>query len=893
MEWGAATIGGRGEWMTGPLGVGQAGLARRLGADGRVRWTRLALGALILTLLVGLWVRGEGSRLASVRAFPTTTGTLTVPGLSRSVDVHRDANGIPHIEAVLELDAYAAMGFVHAQDRLGQMLWMRRLAQGRTAEWIGSRGLDSDRMARTLGLAHHAGRELERLPASTLGILEAYSAGVNARLARVRSGEVAQPLILAGFETDYADWRPVDSLTLLKLIAWSTGNLLETVIVLDDLLERVDSVLARPFRPTGRGIEGVEIPPSMPNRDVFAEGAAPPENELLSPGRELVSSTAIRGGTAFALGGELTRSGSPILVADLHLPATIPSLVYETHFRGGRVDVAGVSIPGMPVVWLGRNLHLSWAAIPARAVTVDIYKEIVRESAGLYQNGSRWVPLEERAEVIRHRDATGQWVEETLMVRSTHHGPLINPLLRASSPSPQETDAAAQTPPVGTMGPPGGVGASAKAPAERGPLALAWTGAVPGDGMTSLLDLARGRTSEALIDALASHHEPVLSVVYADDRGHVGMQLAGWLPARRLASGLALMPGRMRGYDWRGRIDYTALPALHRPPGKDPTGRGWVISADGSLDDGLTDINVDWLWRTGERTRRLETRLADTYAERGHFDLRSAAAIQIDRHTDVAERVIPALLRLAQREGTLRPEAREIAQLIQRWDGDVSAESRGAAAYHVLMEHLVEGLFAEPFGDALYQRYLALPGVRPDAVVERLIVEAERLEMAGGWTDVERVSAVVRAALRHTWVSLVGRLGPDRDAWRWGGLHRIGFRPFAAGLGADRGLATELVPTGGDATSIAMTSHPLGQVRGRDRASAYRVDAAATYRLAVDLGDRDGMLSALAPGQSEHPRHAHYRSGIEGWLEGRARVLATSALLVNESRDHLLLEPAP
>ena len=855
-------------------------VAERPGGVGRPSAPVVAVALVLVAAVLWLGVRRLGDEQAARRSFALESGTLPLAGLAAPVEVLRDARGIPHMEAVRERDAWVALGFIHAQDRLAQMLWLRRLARGRTAEVVGESGLVADRMARTLGLAMHAEAQVDRLDAGVREVLRAYSQGVNGRLQRIRTRQVGAPLGLASTGETFDDWSPADSLAVVKLIAWSSGNLLETGIVLDDLIERLGSVLARPFKPTGVGVQGVEIPSEMPLPSVVRRARELSRRELSAPSRDLTSAAAIRGGSAWVLAGRYTKSGAPILVADLHLAPTAPSLVYEIHLRGAGVDVAGATIPGVPVVWAGRNLHVAWAATPARAVTADLYKETIRPEEGLYQNGTLWVPLAERREVIRVRTASGLLREEEIVIRSTRHGPLIGDLLRpAARAIPRRATAAVagRTPGLPVT--------------QREPLALAWSGAIPGDGIGALLAVARARDADQLVHALRRHHEPVMAVVYADDKGRAGVQLAGWLPRRSLPSGLVPVPGRLRLFDWREPIEFSALPAVRIADqrsgsvSRDP--RPWVIAADGSLDDGLTAASIEWLWRTGERSRRLAERLESLTAPgAGKVDLRTAAALQIDVMGSVSREVIPALLRLGQVGGSLRPEAREIAQLLGRWDGEMGADSRGAAAYHVLMEHLVEELFREPFGEDLYFRYLALPGVRPAAVVSALLLSADRLAARGGWTDLERVSEAVRSSLRRTWFSLSYRLGPGRDGWAWGRLHRLVFRPFARSGGAgDAGFGKlRPVAVGGDGTTLGATAYEYTR--------PYRVSEAATYRLAVDLAAPDRMLSSLAPGQSEHPQHPHFADGFERWLAGRPSLLLTSRLLVEEeSSERLLLEP--
>jgi len=840
------------------------------------------VGIVVAASLVGAFGWIQFARLADEKAarrsFPQASGTLTLGGLAARVDVIRDARGVPHIEALSERDAFVAFGLVHAQDRLAQMLWLRRLAQGRTAEIAGKRGLLADRLARTLGFALHAEAELARLDPDTLDPLVAYSSGINSRLGRVRSGAVRAPESLAGPAAAIEDWRPVDSIAVQKLLAWSSSNGMETGLVLDDLIRWLGGGSARPFFPSGTRGWGVEIP-GDPDDVSFGRRAPLPQGELPSPEAPLGGSLRMRGGTAVAISGRHTTSGAPILIADLRLPATAPSLVYEVHLRGGEMEVAGASVPGIPLVWVGRNLNVAWSASPANAVTVDLYDEVLRVERGLYQSGSVWTALEERREVIRVLGSTGKMHEVEWIVRSTRHGPLINELLR----DPDELKSAE-------------AGSLMAALEERGPLALAWTGMLPGQGISSLLAVMRSGDAEELIAALEHHHEPVMTVVYADDRGNVGMQLAGWLPQRRLATDVVPVPGRMWLYDWRAPIEYPALPAQRISSSQAGRSPAWVMAADGPLDDNLSSVEIEWLWRTGAHERalgeRLNRLLADLREEGKKLDVNAAVALQSDLSGNGRRDVIDALLRLSSVGGGLRPEAREVAQMLGRWDGGSEAASRGAAAYHVLIEHLIEELFAPRFGAELLARYLALPHVRPAAVVEELILAADSAGRYGGWSDVGQVGEAVRHSLRRTWVSLSHRLGSSRKDWNWGQLHRHRVRPFNERLPRPARFGSQLyeAPVGGN-------EGVLGRPLFERSAGSFSTDAVASYRMVVDLSERDRMRSSLAPGQAEHPDHPHFADGLDRWLQGRPSLLPTSHQLLEDllseagGGQRLLLEP--
>ena len=852
--------------------------AERLRLSGR--WSPWKGIAALAALGLLVWVGGRAAESVQRArdAFPSESGRWAVPGLAAPVSILRDARGIPHIEAVEDHDGWQALGLAHGQDRLAQILWLRRLARGATAEVVGEKGLESDRMARTLGLGLLADEQAGLLAADSRRVLEAYSAGLNAQIERIRSGLAAPPLSLLGSPAQIRDWQPSDSIAVLKLIAWSSGNGLETGIVLDQLIRVLGGGAAAPFRPDGPG--DWAGPSGLQGSSPIAPGAdsTPPALgglEPALPGRDLVRSTRIGGGTAFVLGGRHTESGGPILVADLHLPTTTPALVYEAHLRTPQLDVVGATIPGIPLFWVGRNPKLVWAAVPAGAVTVDLYMETIRESDGTYHDGGGWVPLEVRQEVIRVQIASG-FREEELTVRSTRHGPLVNPLLSGSGRSEENGSSA------GEMHP---------------PISLAWTGREEGDGFAALLEVARASRAKGLRSALANHHEPVVAVVYSDASGDAGIQLAGWIPERTLPSSLVPVPARMRIYDWRGRLPYDRLPSVQfdasdSSPG--PGGRGWVAFADGPIDEGIKASGIEWMWRPGQRERRLSgllERLTESHADSAladrrwteRVDLRTVAAIQTDLGAGNVDEVVPAILRLARLKGPLTPEAEEVASLLSSWDGRMAADSPGGAVYSVLNHHLFAALFRPVLGDPLYHRYLALPDVQPGFMLGRVLLSADRRRAPGGWADLDRVVVALRESLRRTWVTLVYRLGPSRADWLWAGLHGLEFRPFDGSESPSSSILAQGV--GGDASTLATSA---------SAPSGFEVASASTYRLAVDLAARDRVLSALAPGQSEHPRHSHFDDGAERWLGGRMNLLLTSRLHVEEeSQAPLLLEPLP
>jgi penicillin amidase len=793
----------------------------------------LLVAAGVFGVLALLVVGGIRERWAARRAFPVEEGKLAVPGLSIPISIFRDEHGIAHGEARTREDALFALGFIHAQDRLAQMVWLSRLAHGRTAEVIGEQGLPADRFARALNLAGAAETDFSRLSTGARAALDAYAAGVNAGIEQVRSREVAAPIAMQRLGIPLEPWRPVDSLAVLKFYAWGLSSSVDASLVLWDVQERLGGIGARPFfPPEGRG-----------------DGDAAPASSRLTAGlwRDPLRRAAGMegwsvGSSAWVVGGAHTESGRPILVADAHLPPSIPALLHLAHVRGGDLDVAGAMVPGIPVVWTGHNPRVAWASTAARAAVIDLYEETIHPTTpGRYHDGREWRVLAERVESIGVSGAE----PEAFVVRTTAHGPLVNELLGE----------------------------------PRDPLALAWTGTRvrEGNSFEAMFGAMLARDAAELLRRLSGLREPAIAVVYADTEGAAGMQVAGWIPRREVESGFVPLPGRARWYDWPGAIAFDDLPAV-----RILKGQGWAIAADNPLSGLRSGSKAEWLWRTGVRARRLESRVRNALAA-GPAELRRLATFQTDVGEGRGTALVATALRVAEEGAPLTREAREVADLLRDWDGRSSSGSIGAAAFHVWLVALTDQILSDELGETLLGRYLTLPQADPPEVVYAAVSAVADGPGAGG-ADADRVRQAVRQSLRETFFSLAYRLGPNRAKWRWGRLHSLSFRPFLpVALGAAPG---QLGPyeVGGSGGTLNAAEYDPG--------APYEVRIASVFRFAVDAGDLDEALFALAPGQSEHPRHPHYADGIQGWLDGRFRLLATSRVLVEQtSRAELVLEP--
>lgn len=808
---------------------------------GRAVSTRALFAGLIAAVGLSLaaFALWRDTRRERLSAHPPAEGTLAVEGLTSELRIVRDRRGVPHVRAASERDAWYGLGFAQAQDRLGQLVWLRRLALGRSAELVGERGFASDALARTLGLAQLAERDLSRAQPEARAALEGFAAGINAWLAELGRGETAPPLGLIEPLEGVEPWTPRDSLAIAKHQAFALADPVAEILVLEQVVRALGAGSARGLfpAPASGTPPAVLASRSAPRTGVDARAV----RRLAVARRALSLSGASVGSAGWILAAEGTRRGRAVLAVDLHAPPTLPARSYEADLRGGGLEVAGATLPGFPGFWAGFNPDVAWALVHTPAVVADLFEEtLFAKDPSRYFDAGKWRSLAVREEHI----AVAGRPARALRIRETPRGPLIDGLF----------------------------------PEAGRPLALRWTGALAG-GIDGLLALAHARDAAEARAGLRAHAEPVVSALIVDARGAGFVQLAGLLPRRTLPSGLQPVPSSNSTYDWSARLSLDELPfealGFERP---------WLIAADAAPPASAGRIEL--LWRPGARAARIDALLRERGA-RGRPDLAQLVSLQSDTGSPLARSAVAALLALVGAPDGLGRSERELLELLRGWDGASPADSRAAAAYHVLCARTLPQLLRPALGDALAEAYLALPRVSASA----LLAEALTRAAAGGdpeapWTDPALARSALLRSLRETSLVLGARIEANREKWSWGRLHGVRFAPLWPGAWKGEAAALGPFPIGGDADTVAVSEYAALD-------ESFDATVVPGYRLLVDAGNLDQALTAFAPGQSEHAGHPHATDGIARWQAGRPSLLSTSDPVIEDGPVRVLvLEPA-
>ena len=825
---------------------------------------RLLVAACILLVIVA--AVAAGAYVYARRSLPQMSGTIHVEGLSGSIEIVRDADAIPHIFASAKRDALFGLGFVHAQDRLWQMEFQRRIGHGRLSEVFGAATTPQDRFLRTVGFGRAARSAWERLPDDARQQIEAYVAGVNAFLAT--NPPLPPEFTLLRFRP--APWTGPDVLVWVKMMAWDLSANYSHELLRRDLLARVGpdrtAELMPPYPQDGLSILTA---PAARQSDAGAErtSAAVTRAGTRAAGADSWSGAFVRalgghdavrqtllGGRIEALGsnnwvvdGTLTASGKPLLANDPHLGTHVPSLWYLAHMSAGDFDVIGATLPGAPAMAIGRNRYIAWGETNVAADVEDLYRERIDPTGKLAEYRGALEPMRILKETIAV--SGGEALE--IDVRITRHGPIVSDAINANNAASTEEPK----------------------PAAIEPLAFRWTALDESDDtVVAFLRLNEARNWDEFTAALRHFVVPSQNFVYADVEGHIGYYLPGRIPIRASGDGSSPAEGWTGEMEWTGWIPFEELPHVYDPPDH------FIVTANHRPAPADYPHHIALEYPDPYRAQRISDRLRG----RRRLTVDDFRAIQADTLSLHATALVPLLVQHA------RPEAdadRRAVDMLRQWNFDAGAGSAAEPIFQAWFLRLAAALAGDELGPAILDDYRGRFSYTTRFVTRALA--AGNSPWCDDVTTAERETCeqTITRALHDGVADLTERLGADMTGWRWDAVHRAVFpHQGLDAIGPLRPLLSRSIPNVGDWSTVNVGTVLV------DR--PYTQEAVPGYRQIVDLSPANNSRFIDAVGQSGHFLSRHYDDFMTDWRDVRDRKMRMTRAEVDEGAlGRLVLTP--
>ena len=810
-----------------------------------MKWIRRILLVVIATVLAA----GGAVSVHLLRGFPQLDGEVQLKGLAGPVHIIRDGADVTHISAGTALDAWRAMGFVHAQERGWQLEFNRRVMRGELSEILGAATLDTDKLMRTLGIIGMAKQQLSGLSPATQAALAAYSEGIQTawQSGAVRPSPEFKLLGTQAGGKNGPAWTPEDSVGWALMMALDLGGnwgqefaRLSAAQVLNS--EQLWQLL--PAYPGEKPASAVDLPALYRGLGVYASaavktGALPAANSQLAQwSADWVRDMGIlegKGSNNWVVPGSRTVSGKPLLANDPHLALSAPAIWYYAHLQapagelpGGQkhaaLDVIGATLPGLPFVVLGRTTGVAWGFTNTGPDVQDLYLEQLDASKpGQYRTPEGWARFELRDETIRVK---GQ-ADVTIQVRKTRHGPVI------SDVQPQY---------------------QGLIDGSRYAVSLHWSALTPDNKtMEAGMQANWAQTVPQLQQAFAEHHAPMQSVVMADTLGEVAYRAVGKVPTRSAQNdirGVAPAPGWLAQYDWTGWLPYAQNPAVTQAQIEQ---KGWHATANQNI---LPSGYAHFLgsdWTTPERFNRIETLLAAT----PQHSRESMQAIQNDVLSLGAQSLQAKLAKHTPLQASSHPLAPAALKRVAEFDGQMRTDSAAALVLNVWADELTRGLLVPRLGA---ERFQSLYGKRHfRAAVEGVLDRSDAF-----WCGAAGCSAQVASALDRALERIATSQGRDVNAWRWGAWHPAisSHKPFGK-VPYLNALFDVRVESAGDLFTVN-----VGQYWANDKQAPFANRHAASMRAVYDLAQADQSIFIYQTGQSGHAFDPRSRSRAASWAQG-------------------------
>jgi penicillin amidase len=792
---------------------------------------RILFALLVLILLV---VGGGYLYLKSTA--PTYSGNLELSGLQEEVEVFYDNYGVPHIYAKNQDDAYYALGYVHAQDRLFQMEMLRRAAGGRLSEILGEDLLKVDKLFRTLGINQFAKAHAEKfLNADTAEFQRsalAYQKGINEF---IRTGETPIEFTIVGIPK--TEFTPQDIYLAVGFMSFGFAEGLRA----DPVLQKIRTELGEEYL---ADFALASPPDAVKIKNYKGNVRNSPGDSLIASIHQALNQIPIplwSGSNGWVVSGDRTASGKPVLENDTHIGFGQPAVWYEAHLEYPGESFYGHHIAGIPFGLLGNNRFSAWGLTMFENDDADFFLETVNpENENQVKFKDQWEDLTVRKEIIKVKGKADVEFE----VRSSRHGSLVNGIVE-HTPKDKVVALSWEL----TRG-------------ENSSLQAAWL-------------LNHGKSFRDAERAAATFSAPGLNVMYGDVDGNIAWWACARLPIRPAHVRTKLFLDGASGNDeYLGYYDFAKNPQSINPPW------GYVYSANNQPD------SVDGVLYPGYYYPKARAgRIADYLSKEKKWTAEDMKEINLDvvsiATPEVAKEMAAVLTSLN------KAEYKSLIDLLQNWNGDHKKTDTAPSVYYNMLSQIYYLSMKDELGaDALHS-------ILATSVPKNSVNSFIKNDKSPWWDDVrtkeqlETRAIIFEKAAQKTLSLLKETCGENPKDWVWGKIHTLKHKhPLGAVA-----LLDELFSVGPFEVDGG-NEVPNNLHFQLDTTGYFHVDGGPALRKITEFASIETGETVSPSGQSGNVMSPFYSDEAEMYATGKFRKMLMNRKDIEEtSKNKLILKP--
>lgn len=783
----------------------------------------------IIIILLTLSIVGGWIYITSLK--PSYSGTVKL-NINKETNVYFDEFGIPHIYAENQTDAFTALGYVHAQERLWQMELMRRIAPGRLSEIFGEKMINTDKFFATIGIQETSEKTIASLNknSETYQLATAYLNGINQF---IENGPTPIEFTLIGI--DKTPLQLIDVYNILGYMAFSFAMAQKTDPLLTIIYEKLGTNYLQDLN--------ISINPNTTLIKTTNKNIEDFEN-LVANIHTVMNQSPIPpfiGSNSWVVSSKKTANGKVLFANDPHIKYSQPATWYEAHISTPNYELYGYYIAGVPFALLGHNRNYAYGLTMFENDDIDFYKEENHPTnKNEYKTPTGYKTYENTSKTIKVKNAE----DITINVQKTRHGPIINNVIEDIS--------------------------------ETEPISMFWMFTqFENDILESLYTITHAKKMEDVKKGAASIHAPGLNIMYGDSEGNIAWWAAGKLYKHKpFVNTKFILNGASGDDDIIEFLDFNENPMAENPSWE------YVYSAN-NQPDSIANMLYPGYYLPEDRAKRIVSLIEP----KNNWDKESFSKMINDVTSSTSPTIIKEILSNLNTV-TFSENEQKAIEILQQWDGSNTINAIAPTIYNKLIYLYLKNTFEDELGEKLFNHLMQTH------LMKRQIAVQVSLENSIWWDDIstegisETRKDIFTKSLTQAVTSLENQLGKNISSWNWGKVHIL---EHEHPLGTVNLLKSYFnvgpFPIKGAREVIDNRGFQYND------SGIYNVTAGPSTRRIIDFSDIENSISILPTGQSGNPFSKHYQDQAEMYNKGEFRKMKLNKQEIINSSTKLTIQP--
>ena len=779
-----------------------------------------------IVIIILIFVAGW---LYSKTFYHSYNGEIEIKNTSEDVTIYFDEIGVPHINAKNQRDAYVALGYVHAQDRLWQMELIRRIAAGRLSEIFGEELIKTDKLFSGLGIEEASVKTIRNLDKNTASyqMAVAYLNGINQY---IENGKTPIEFTLVGVEKETYTLK--DMYNVFGYMAFSFAVAHKTDPMLTEVKEKLGPLYFNELIAAEN--KNLTLIKNEKNPEITAAFS-----QAMSGLMDVLPISPFIGSNSWVIGADKTKNGKVIFSNDPHIGYSQPSVWYQAHIKTPNYEMYGFHLALVPFPLLGHNKDYAYGLTMFENDDIDFYvEENNPENKNQYkfkENYFEYNLIEKQLKIKDEKDSL-------YTIKVSKHGPLMNGII-------ENLDA------------------------EK-PIAMQWIYTkLENQILDVAYEMSHAKNLKEFKKGASKLHAPGLNMMYGDAKNNIA-----WFASGKLYkySHPLYTKTFLNGASGEDEIE-TYLDFEENPQAINPASN-YVYSAN-NQPDSIANMLYPGYYLFEDRAKRI----VDLVAPKNDWTKEDVAKMLLDVTSLTAPKVAKNLIKYLD-QSTFSPSEKTVLGILEKWKGNFDKNEIAPVIYSRFVYEFQKNTFADEMGKGFHQF------VNTPFIEKVLPVQVER-EQSVWWDNIttkdknETKQEIITMSFKRAFSFLEKQLGANVEDWKWERVISVEHKHALGKVPLLRNYFNvgPFVTAGGDQVIN-------NQIYDIDSTGYYRVKAGPSTRRIVDFSDVENSLAIMPTGQSGRIFSAHYKDQALKYLNGDFVKMSLNDADIQKSKNVLVLK---